>query len=67
MLINGKMAVVIGGARGLGKDFVKQLLENGAKVRTYRTFSSTITCYAIKLYQYLCIYSVYICVPYHAC
>ena len=33
MRVSGCVAVVIGGARGVGKDFVQQLLSKGAKVR----------------------------------
>ena len=33
MIIEGKTALVIGGARGVGKEYVRHLLEKGAKVR----------------------------------
>lgn len=34
MLLEGKVALVTGGAQGLGKAFSEELLKNKAKVRT---------------------------------
>lgn len=35
--INGKIALVTGGASGIGLEYVKALLRNGLKVRIYLT------------------------------
>ena len=49
MIIDGTVAVVVGGARGVGKDYARQLLEKKAKVNiSYGNTLSNELCLKLK-------------------